>query len=154
MKFPDGHETNTVPAADHRRGPDRAEGGRQVLGRVGLAERAADRAPVAHDRIRDDPFRVVQNREVLTGRRRAEQLRVPDEGADPQLIVLDRNPGQPVDPVDVDQGFRLGQPQLHHRDQAVAAREHPGFGPEPGQQLERMLHARRSLVLHVRRNLH
>ena len=36
---------------------------------------------------------------MLTGHRRAEQLRVPDEGADPQLIVLDRNPGQPSIPL-------------------------------------------------------
>ena len=55
----------------------------------------------------------------------------------------DRDAGQPAEPVDVDQRLRLGQPQLHHRDQAVAAREHPGLRAEPGQQLQGVLHAGR-----------
>jgi hypothetical protein len=50
----------------------------------------------------------VQDREKLAGHRRGQQLRVPDQGADPQLIALHRDPGQPGDGVDVDEG--LGPP--------------------------------------------
>ena len=55
----------------------RGERRRQVLRRVGLAQRPADRAPEPHDRVGDDPLGVVQDREVLAGGRGVEQLRVP-----------------------------------------------------------------------------
>ena len=58
-----------------------AQGGgdrRQVLGRVGLAQRAADRASVADDRVRDDILRVVQDLVVLadTADERMDRCRV------------------------------------------------------------------------------
>ena len=112
----------------------RRERRRQVLGRVGLAERAADRPPVAHDGVGDHLLRVVQDREMLARRGRVEQLRVPGQRADPQLAAVDLDIGQLAEPVDVDQGLRLRQPQLHHRDQAVPAGQDPRLGAEPGEQ--------------------
>ena len=47
-------------AADHRGGVDRGERGGQVLGRIGLAQRAADGAAVAHDRVGDHPLGVAR----------------------------------------------------------------------------------------------
>ena len=52
-------------AADHQRRLERGDDRGEVLGRVGLAERAADGAAVAHDRVGDDPLGVVEDREVL-----------------------------------------------------------------------------------------
>ena len=54
-----------VGAADHDLRLERRADRRQVLGRVGLAERAADRAAVAHDRVGDHLLGVAEEREVL-----------------------------------------------------------------------------------------
>src|SRR5258708_1096866 len=56
--------------------------------------------------------------------------------------------------VDVDQGLRLREPELHHRDQAVPSGQDAGLRAEPGQQRDRVRDAGGPLVLHVRRNLH
>ena len=85
---------------------------------------------------------------------RVEQLRMPGQRADPQLAAVDPEIGQLAEPVDVDQGLRLRQPQLHHRDQAVPAGQDPRLGAEPAEQGQRVLDAGCLLVLDVRRNLH
>ena len=54
-----------VGAADHDLALAAAADGREVLGRVGLAERAADRAAVAHDRVGDHLLGVAEEREAL-----------------------------------------------------------------------------------------
>ena len=58
--------TRSPPRAadDHPRADRRAHGG-QVLGRVGLAQRAADRAAVAHDRVGDHALGVGEDRQAL-----------------------------------------------------------------------------------------
>ena len=148
------HGAGARTAVDHHRGPHRGEGGRQVLGRIGLAERAADGAAVAHDRVGDATFGVVQDGEMLACQRGAEQFRVPGERADPQLALLDPQVAELGEVVDVDQRLGLGQAELHHRDQAVPAGQHPGLRPELGQQRERVADAGRALVLKVRGYLH
>ena len=52
-----------------------------------------------------------------------------------------------VQVVDVDEVLEVGQPQLHHRDQAVAAGDQSGFLAEPVQQADRVVHARGALVV-------
>src|SRR5690606_17596815 len=56
--------------------------------------------------------------------------------------------------VDVDEVLGVRQPQLHHRQQAVAAGDQPGLVTEPGQQPDGVLDAGRTLVLDRRRHLH
>ena len=154
VELPGRHGPGAVRAADRHDRLERGERRGQVLGRVRLAQRPADRAPVAHHGVGDDLLRVVQDREVLAGGCRCEQLRVPGERADLQFAAGDAQVGKLAQPVDVDEGLRLRKPQLHHRDQAVPAGQHPGLGPEPGQQGQRMFDAGRLLVLDLRRDLH
>src|SRR6266545_4870561 len=52
---PDRDGTAAARPGDHDRRAQRGERGRQVLGRVGLADRPADRAAVPDDRVGDDP---------------------------------------------------------------------------------------------------
>jgi len=81
------------PGLDDGHGAERAEGRGQVSdGSAWQSEPPI--VPSCARSGRDDPFRVVQDREVLAAPR-GQQLRVPDQGADPQLIALDRDPGQP-----------------------------------------------------------
>src|SRR5579875_121977 len=91
---------------------------------------------------------------VLPGDRRVQQVGVTGQRADRKLVAIDPDVAQLVQVGDIDQRLRLGQPELHHRDQAVPCGEHPGFRPRPAQQRERVINARRSLVLKVRGNLH
>src|SRR5215469_2947959 len=141
------------PVDDHA-GLQRRERRRQILGRVRLAERAADRPPVAHDRVGDHLLRVVQDRAVLARRSRGKQLRMPGQRPDPQLATVHLDIGQLAEPVDVDQRLRLREPQLHHRDQAVPPGQDPRLRAVPGQQPERVLDAGCLLVLDMRRHLH
>jgi hypothetical protein len=94
----------------------------------------------------------VEDREILACHGRIEQVGVPGQGTDAQLVAVQPDVGQLGQPVDVDQHLGLGQPQLHHRDQAVAARQHAGL--RPAQQRQGMLDAGRPLVFDVRRHLH
>ena len=77
-----------VGAADHDLGLGGGAHGRQVLGGVGLAERAADRAAVAHDRVGDHVLGVAEEREVLGEQVGLEQVDVPRQRADPDLAAL------------------------------------------------------------------
>ena len=104
-----------------------------VLGRVGLAQRPADGAAIAHQRVGDHPLGVGHDREMLAEQRRREQVTVPRHRADPDLVaVLAGCSSGRSQVVDVDQVLRRGQPQLHHRQQAVPARDHPRFGAKLG----------------------
>ena len=152
VELPDRDHPVAVLAADDRGRPRRGEHRGQVLGRVSLAQRPADRSPQPDDRVRDDALGVVEDREKLTRDGRIEQVRVPGQGADAQLAAGQPDEGELGQLVDVDEHFGLGQPQLHHRDDAVAARHDTGVGP--AQQRQRMLDAGRPLVFDLRGDLH
>jgi len=67
--------------------------------------------------------------------------------AAPASTVVERDVGEFGQAVDVDEHAGLGQPQLHHRDQAVAAGQDAVV--RTAQQRQRVLDAGRPLVLHV-----
>src|SRR5207253_7205408 len=83
---------------------------------------------------------------------RVEQVGVPGQRADAELAAEFFDVGEFGQAVDVDQYAGLGQPQLHHRDEAVAAGQHAVV--RPAQQRQRVLDAAGALVLDVRRDLH
>jgi hypothetical protein len=59
-----------------------------------------------------------------------------------------------VQVIDVDQVLEMGQPQLHHRQQAVAAGHQPGGRTEPGQQPDGVVHTGRAFIVKRGRDLH
>jgi hypothetical protein len=68
--------------------------------------------------------------------------------ADPDLVGVLADVAQLLaQRIDVDQVFRSGEAQFHHRQQRVSAGQQSRLRPEPAQQLKRPLDARRSLVL-------
>ena len=68
--------------------------------------------------------------------------------ADPDLAVVLGDVAELVrERVDVDQVGGRGQAELHHREQRVPAGEQARVGSQLRQQLERLLDARRSLIL-------
>ena len=75
-------------AADHRLRTDRRARGDEILGRVGLAERAADRAPVSDHGVGDHALGVVEDREPAIQQVGFEQSAVPGHRADSDLVVV------------------------------------------------------------------
>ena len=136
-----------VVRADHARTGrpgdlDRAAEGeqrhRQVGGRVGVRERAADRAPVPDLRVADLRGGVGEYRRLGLEQLGIGHLGVPGGRADDHLVALDPDAGQLGDPGDVDQHGGLGQPHLHHRQQRMAAGQQLGVLAVLGQQRQRV----------------
>ena len=107
-----------APAGHGHRPLGRQQDRRHVRGRVAVGERAAQRPAVAHllvgDRRRDHRGQAqVAGRHLVMRRHRA------DAGG--PVVALDA--GQLADPAQVHQQRRRRQPQLHQRQQRVAAGE-------------------------------
>jgi hypothetical protein len=152
-----GHVDDPVAAgaADHRGGAQRREDRVEVLGRVGLAQRAADGPAVAHRRVGDQLLGLADDREALGEQVGLEDVAMPRERADAHLRALVADVGQlALERVDVDEVLRRGQPQLHHRQQRVAPGDQPRLGAEPLQQRDGLVDARRARVLERRGYLH
>jgi len=136
-----------VGATDHGLRLDRRADGREILGRVRLAQRAADRAAVAHDRVGDHGLGVAKEWEVLGEQLGAQQIHMACQRPDQDLIALLADVGELREIVDVDHVLRVRESKLHHRKQAVAARDDSRFGTKPLKRFDRALDARRALVL-------
>jgi hypothetical protein len=80
---------------------------------------------------------------------------VTSERPDRDLVALLADVGEiALEVVDVDEVLGRSQPQLHHRQQAVAARDDPRLWAETLQQRDGVVDARRALVFERCRNLH
>ena len=102
-----------------------------TAGRIRLAQRATDRPSVADDRVRDHALGVGEDRQSPREQVRLEELTVPRHRPDPDLVLLSVDVAELVgEAVDVNQVLRRRQPQLHHRQQAVAAGEQARFRSE------------------------
>src|ERR1019366_1426087 len=107
-----------------------------------------------------------EDRHALGEQARLEKVAMASHRADPDLVTLPTVLGPRRTPmladipelasqvVDVDQVVRRREPQLHHRQQRVAAGQDAGLGTKVSQQRQRVLDARRALVLKWCRYLH
>src|SRR5829696_1713089 len=120
---------------------------RQVLCRIGLAERAADRAAVADDGVRNHLLRIPEDRETQREQIRLQEVDVTRQRPDPHLAALLPDVGELGEVVDVDQVLRVRQPELHHRQQAVTAGDDSRLRTEPLERLDGAVNAGRTLVL-------
>ena len=77
--------------------------GREILGGIGLAERAADRAAVAHDRVGDHVLGIAEEREALRQQLGLQEVDMPGQRADPDLAALLADVRELREVVDVDQ---------------------------------------------------
>ena len=111
--------TRVRPEGEHDRG--------QVGRRVAVGDGAADRAPVPHLRVADLAGGVGQDRHLGAEQVARLEVAVAGEGADGDVVAGVADVGQVVQPADVDEHRRRGQPQLHQRQQRVAAGEQLGL---------------------------
>jgi hypothetical protein len=120
--------------------------GRHVGRGVSVGERATDRALVAHGGVPDHRRGLGDDRRLALEDIRRLHLPVGRHRADHDGALLLLDPREAGDLAEVDEVLGLGQAQLHHRHQAVAAGQDLGV-LELVEQLERVLHRRRRVVL-------
>ena len=77
---------------------------------------------------------------MLPDERRRRDVGMPAERPHRQPIADAAQAHQTVDPVDVDQIARAGDPQLHHRDEALPSRENLGVLAVLDEELQRLVY--------------
>ncbi len=110
------------PARDDRRVQREQDGG-QVGGGVGVRDRAADRAAVPDLRIPDLARRVGEQRHLAAEQFGMLDVVVPGQRADHDVGSLIVDVGQVSDAAEIDDYLGGGQPELHQRQQGMAARQ-------------------------------
>ena len=120
-------------------------------GRIAVRQHQLAAAPVE---LADHPLGVGEYRVVLGQQRRVEELGVAGHRPDGDGRAVETDVGQVGQVVDVDQHLGPGEPQLHHRQQAVAAGDEPGLRSVAFQQGERVVNGAGTLVVERRGCLH
>jgi hypothetical protein len=126
-EIPDRHPAR---AAHAERNQFRAKRGRNqtpLRGRVGVGKAATESAA--------DPDRIMSDMPGHTGQHRPQRARlyrtleggVPYQRANAQHALFRGKPIQPGDGVDVYQVGRPRQSEIHHRDEALTASQHPAI---------------------------
>jgi hypothetical protein len=136
-----GHLEAGVQREGHRR---------QVAGRVGVGERAAEGTPVAHLAVGDGRDGLREQWRVPADERVTQHRRVRRHRPDHQVVAVLTDPAQRVQPAQVDQYRRGGQPQAQQRDQALPAGEYLRVLTGGGERLDRLVHSGRSYVVECR----
>ncbi len=123
----DGDGAGTVGALHLHAALHHRDDGAPVGGGVGVGEVATDGAPVPHLRVADAPGHLGHQgvgvpHVVGTG-----NLAVGRQRADLDMVVVDGNSLEVVQPANVNQVGGTGQPQPHQGQQAVSAGQQPGI---------------------------
>ena len=139
-------------ALQHQGGAERQHAGRHLGRRVGERDAAAEGAAIAHRDVGDMRHGLGDQRQVLARRSRepatsAWRVSAPMRTCSP----LQRDAGQRVQPVDVDQQPRLRQAHVERRHQALAAGQDARVLAVPREQLEHLLDAVGAHVAELRR---
>ena len=92
-----------------------------------MGDRAAERATVAHLRVADVSCGMREQRHVLAQQFGRLDVHVAGHRADGDVVAVVADVRQVGEATDVDQHARLGEAELHHRQQAVAAGDELGL---------------------------
>ncbi len=132
------------PAGDELR-VEREHHGAEVGSRIGVGDRAADRAAVANLRVADQLHRPRDQRAAGRQHRIADERGVPGERADRDPVAVLADVAEVVEPADVDEHRRARDAELHRGEERVAAGEHLRVLVAP-EELDRLLDRPRPLV--------
>src|SRR5579875_2232250 len=92
-----------------------------------MHEAASNRAAIANLHVTDLCRSFRQQRAFFAEKVRSSDLRVSGQCADSDAVAFVSNVIHAAEPADVNDVARRGEPQLHHREKALAAREYFGF---------------------------
>ena len=84
---------------------------------------------------------------MLTDDGRGEQVGMANHRPDTQLVSFDPDALQICQVVDIHENLRRSEPELHQRQQAVPSGDQPRVLTMPFEQRDRLIDARRALVL-------
>ena len=132
-------------------GAERQHHRRHVVAGITVRDIAADRAAVTHLGIGDLQRRLAQDRHSRGQQLRRDDLGLRGHGADPDRPARLFDSLEPGDRTQIDQVRGVGEPQLHHGDQAVPAREQATFVAMLGQQRHDLGERGRPMVLECAR---
>ena len=123
-----------------------------------MREASADGAAVADRRMGDLGHRLLQQRSMRRYLRRLQKIGVARQRTDGEDAFFHRHAAQLSQFTDIDDEFGRYKAQVHRRQQALAARQHPGLFAVRGQQFQRMCDAgcagvSESRGFHCRRDL-
>ncbi len=116
-----------------------------VVARVAMHDIAADGALVADLGVGDQLRHIDQQRAVLLQDLRGDQLVLRGHGANADRVAVELDALELAETIDIDQMRRLGKAQLHHRQQTMTTGEDLCV-LMCGQQLDRVIHARRRVI--------
>jgi len=123
-----------------------------VVGGIAVGEVAAECGQVAHEGIRDDLARVVEQGIAGADEVGLLQLRFAREGTDPKNAVRLADERESGNAVDVDEVPGAGQAELHERDEALASGEDLGLLTELCEQSRRLGDRTRRVIVKGGRN--
>src|SRR5216117_4067764 len=129
---------------EHRRGV--------VVGGIAVGEVAAECGQVAHEGIRDDLARVVEQGIAGADEVGLLQVRFAREGTDAKKAVRLADERKSGNAVDVDEVAGAGQAELHERDEALASGEDLGLLTELCEQSRRLGDRTRRVIVKGGRN--
>jgi hypothetical protein len=132
--------------------PEHAQGPRQLRGRIGMGNRAADGSAVPDGWVADKLERLAQERARAKHVLRAFELSLPRHGTDRDAVGAGVRVAEPVEATEVDERRGPGEPHVEERNEALAAREEGGVGVG-GTQGHRLLDRFGNVVVE-RRRLH
>ena len=101
---------------------------------------------IAHLRVGDLQRGLAQQRDLLAEQVGADQLVLRRHRADDDVVAFLADPLEVGDAAEVDEIGGAREPQLHHRDEAVAAGEHAALLAEAGEQADRVIDGRRAMI--------
>src|SRR5438093_1855930 len=107
-------------------GAERDHGGGHVGGGIAVGQRAADRSLVAHGGVADHGRGLRHDRAFALQHLRGLYLPVGGHRPERDRAAGLLDAGEPTHLAQVDEMLRLGEAQLHHRDQAVTTRQDRG----------------------------
>ena len=133
-------------AGDLIGGAEAQHDGRHVVAGIAVGDIAAERADIAHLRVGDHQRGLAQDRDLRGQQIGADQLVLRGHGADDDVAAVGADAFEVGDARKVDQMVGRGEPQLHHRDQAVAAGERARVLAEIGEQGDGFVDGFRAVV--------
>ncbi len=105
-----------------------------------MRQAAGDGPPVPDLHIGGQVRGIQHDRHMLADEWRRRDIRVPAQRTHDEPFAYAFEPGQGLDAVDVHQVARTGDPQLHHRQEALPARQDLGVVAVPRQKFQRFVH--------------
>ncbi len=152
VEIPGGDPAVAVRPVEHIGGAQALHDRRHVVARIAAGAVAAEGADVADLRVGNLERGLAQDRQPVRQQLRRDDLPLGGHGADHDLAAVGPDALERRDAAQIDQIGGLGEAQLHHRHQAVAAGQRPCVLAELGEQHDRLVQGRRTVIVEVAGN--